>query len=309
MRSVLASMCKEVPILYRLVCVPCMKIWMALGFNNEWKERIARTIACPDNARLRRVADAGFSKDGTQVMHNGLRIYAGSYYGYVMARLLEENSGVHEPQEELVFSTILPAVENGSTMMELGSYWAFYSMWFAQEVQDSRCICVEPAQQNLRMGERNFLLNGLKAVFLRGYVGAHEATAPDGVPVVTVDATCRRQGVEKLAILHMDVQGAELDGLRGATEMLSDDRIDYVFVSTHSNELHVESRDLLQQFGHRVIADANCDQSYSQDGILVTCRAGIDQPVIQISHRSGVGTTAGQRFGPSRPSGDQQRGI
>jgi len=239
MISVLASTFKKVPFLYRLAYVPYMKVRMSLGFYAEWTERIARTVACPDNARLPRVSDAGVIKNGTQVMHNGLRIYVGSYYGYVMSRLLLENKGVHEPQEELVFSKILPVVKKGGTMLELGSYWAFYSIWFGREVSGGRCICVEPVKQNLEMGEKNFLLNGLKGDFLQGYVGSSESTAPDGVPVLTVDATCSRLGIETLAILHMDIQGAELDALKGATNMLSDNRIDYVFVSTHSNQLGV----------------------------------------------------------------------
>ncbi len=261
---------------------------MALGLDGEWTARIAVTVSCPDNTRLHRIADAGLIRNGTLMMHNGLQVLAESYYGYRMCKLLVENRGVHEPQEELVFSRILPAIDSGATMLELGSYWAFYSMWFRRDVKDSRCICVEPVEQNRRMGERNFRLNGLDGVFLPGYVGSLETVAPDGVPVVTVDATCRRQGVERLAILHMDVQGAELEALRGATRMLAEERIDYVFVSTHGNELHAKARELLMSLGHRVVADADCDDSFSQDGILVTCRAGIAHPEVPISRRGGA---------------------
>jgi len=44
-------------------------------------------------------------------------------------------------------------------MLEFGSYWAFYSMWFYREVPTARCFCIEPATHNIQMGKDNFALN------------------------------------------------------------------------------------------------------------------------------------------------------
>ena len=40
------------------------------------------------------------------IMHNGVKIYANSYYGSGMFNLLIQNKGVHEPQEEKIFEEI-----------------------------------------------------------------------------------------------------------------------------------------------------------------------------------------------------------
>lgn len=287
MRALLSTLLKENPFLYQSAYLPYMRLRMSLGLEPAWVRRIACTVSCPDNARIPRVRDAGITRRGIQLMHNGLRVYSQSYYGYMMNRLMQENRGVHEPQEELVFGNVLPHIRPGSTMLELGSYWAFYSMWFRRDVPDSRCICVEPVAHNLRMGRRNFSLNSLDAIFERGYVGTRKSTAPDGVPVFAVDEICERHNVKQLGILHADVQGAELEALQGAREMLANERIDYCFISTHGNDLHDAVRRTLLEYGHRVIADANCDESFSEDGVFVTSRGSLnDCGPISISLRA-----------------------
>src|SRR3954464_7231994 len=68
-----------------------------------WPQRYKDVLSSADNAFIPRVPDAGKVIDGAQVMHNGLRIARGSYYGYPITRMLRLNRGVHEPQEERAF--------------------------------------------------------------------------------------------------------------------------------------------------------------------------------------------------------------
>jgi hypothetical protein len=65
-----------------------------------------------------------------QVMHNGIRVLADGYYGEWMTRLIELCSGCHEPQEERVFHEVMARIPAVATMIELGGFWAFYSLWF-----------------------------------------------------------------------------------------------------------------------------------------------------------------------------------
>ena len=65
-----------------------------------WRRWYRDVMASPDNQHIPRVPNAGKVIDGCQVMHNGLRIVRGSYYGYPLTRMLKLNRGVHEPQEE-----------------------------------------------------------------------------------------------------------------------------------------------------------------------------------------------------------------
>jgi hypothetical protein len=52
------------------------------------------------------------------------------------------------------------------------------------------------------------------------------------VPVTTLDEYCHRRAIERIAVLKMDIQGAELAALRGAEALLRDHRIDAIFTET-----------------------------------------------------------------------------
>jgi hypothetical protein len=163
-------------------------------------------------------------------------------------------------------------------MIELGSYWGFYSLWFARTIPSAQCFLVEPNASNLLSGKINFRRAGLSAVFERAYAGREQGRAPDGTPVISVDAFCRRRRIAHVTLLHSDIQGAEADMLRGAASMLSDHRIDYLFISTHENALHYECVDILKGHDYVVLASADCDETYSDDGVLVARSDRVKEP-------------------------------
>ena len=105
-------------------------------------------------------------------MHNGLRIRPGSYYGYPVTRQLRLTRGVGEPQEVRAFHEVLKYMPPGAAMVELGAYWAFYSMWFQQAVKNARGYLVEPTDCGIEAGILNFRLNNMFGTFEQAYVGA-----------------------------------------------------------------------------------------------------------------------------------------
>ncbi len=237
--------------------------------SENWRYRAKMVRACPDYAHFSPVANAGTVVDGCQVMHNGLKVLVGSYYGEKASVLLAKTRGVHEPQEERVFEQILKLIKPGSVMIELGAYWSFYSMWFCMEVADAKPFLVEPIQANLEYGQKNFALNGFKGDFTRAYVGPASSTANDGTPVICVDNFVRDKGIQRIAILHCDIQGFELDMLRGADQVIRERRVDYYFISTHSERIHMECEAFLRQRGMKVITSISLAESFSVDGVLV----------------------------------------
>lgn len=237
------------------------------GENWGYRTRVARSSS--DNAFIPRVPEAGRLVDGFQIMHNGLRVLAGSYYGDGPITLLRKNKGVHEPQEERAFQEVLKAIKPGGVILELGAYWAFYSMWFCKEVPHARAFMVEPLKENLRFGERNFAANGFTGHFTQAYVGAKTSLADDGIKVICVDGFLEEHGIERLAILHCDIQGFELEMLHGAGHAIEQRRIDWLFISTHSDELHRECEAFLSQRGFVTLASVPMSESFSVDGVLV----------------------------------------
>jgi hypothetical protein len=256
-----------------------------------WRRRIADITSCPDNADIPRVPEAGRIVDGNIIMHNGLRVAYGTYGTFdttQMMRVLEENGGVHEPQEEKIFQQVLPLMPPGAVMFELGAFWGFYSLWFAASVKDARCFLVEPIWANLNAGRLNFALNGLRATFISGFVGARHRLQPFQPPVMAVDWLIREHSLEKIHLLHADIQGFERQMLDGMEQAARDGRIDWIFISTHSNELHHDCREWLLTRNWAVVADANSHESHSVDGLLAAHRPGLETPALIPISRKGI---------------------
>jgi hypothetical protein len=55
-------------------------------------------------------------------------------------------------------------------MIELGAYWAHYSIWLKKERPKASVIMVEPDPGNLATGRANFSRNGYDGEFIQGVV-------------------------------------------------------------------------------------------------------------------------------------------
>ncbi|AEI50306.1 FkbM family methyltransferase [Runella slithyformis] len=236
--------------------------------DTNWQHRLDLTVACPDNAYINRVANAGKVQKGKQIMHNGLRINLGSYYGPEVAKILLANSGVHEPQEERVFDLVLQQMPEGAVMVELGAFWSFYSMWFQKTVKGARNFMVEPDNFNIGCGKRNFKLNKMKGTFLEAFVGK-ESGVFEGKPVICVDNIMYNYKLSFIHLLHSDIQGFELDMLQGAQKSITSNKIGYCFISTHTNEIHYQCIEFLRENNFEIISNVDIWQTYSEDGIIV----------------------------------------
>jgi len=234
--------------------------------SNEFEKRILRTIACPQNKYIPRVSDAGKIMDDYQIMHNGLKVKLDGYYGEYKSNnhgfitdMLLRNYGVHEPQEERMFMEVLNDIPDNGIMLELGSYWAFYSMWFYQKVKNAKCYMMEPERKNLEVGKKNFEMNGFTGEFFTSIL-----------PNFKVDKWMEDNSIPYLDILHADTQGYELIMLKDSEKSLCGNKIKYVFVSGHSQELHNSCIEFLQACDYKIIASADFDnESNCLDSIIV----------------------------------------
>ena len=246
------------------------------GMRRHWKMRIDDVMNCPDNSLIPRVHNAGSTNYGFLIMHNGIKIIKGSYYGVGMRLLLKCNQGVHEPQEERLFMEVLKYMPEEAVMIELGSYWGFYSMWFQKEVKRASCFLVEPELRNLEFGRENFSFSGMKGCFRQGFVGAASGRNENEIPIVCVDDFVIENKIGHINILHADIQSAEHDMLLGTRKTFESKKVDYVFISTHTNELHDKCLSFLKDHGFEILADADLNESYSIDGIIAARRSDLE---------------------------------
>ncbi|MCP1831684.1 FkbM family methyltransferase [Bradyrhizobium sp. USDA 4532] len=265
-------------------------------------DRVAMTISCRDCDVVEKVPNAGCIElhDGerVQIMHNGLMVVAGGYYGAWMADIIAALKGHHEPQEELGFHALLSHCRPGSLFVELGAFWAYYSLWYLKAVPGSEAICVEPDPNNLDVGRKNAALNGFtnRVRFVQGWVGelassSHEAVAESigqlvKLPCYDMAAIANLVNDRVIEILHVDAQGAELGLLRSMSGTNMQTKVRFVVVSTHhasisgSASVHADCMAEIVRQGGTILCQHTIDESYSGDGLIIASFCPEDRDMI-----------------------------
>jgi Methyltransferase FkbM domain len=128
---------------------------------------------------------------------------------------------------------------------------------------------VEPDETNLRAGIENFKFNNLNGKFINSFVAKDR---------FEVDTFLQNENIDRLDILHSDVQGYEIEMLDGCKMTLSEKRTDYLFISTHSQALHEEALEKVASFGYRIEISSNFEsETTSCDGLIFASSPNIPQ--------------------------------
>ena len=272
--------------------------------NDETWPRIRMTTSCTDCEAIPKVANAGQiivqadQSQSYQLMHNGVRVIAGGYFDLWMAVIIQTLKGHHEPQEEKAFHEILKHISPNATMIELGAFWGYYSMWFQKAIPGAVNNLVEPEPRRAALGKKNFALNGMHATFIEAFIGAvsrekvpfrfeAENVIRDSI-MLSVDDLIDSYHIDHVEMLHADIQGAELAMLEGSLKSIDSGKIRFVFISTHHHSLsddpiiHYKCLDLIKQHGGHIILSHTVSESYSGDGLIVASFFAADQNIIPI---------------------------
>lgn len=231
--------------------------------SDDFNGRFREIISDPLNTFIRRHPFAGHIFDGRVTLHNGLKVPISGDYAYYgnFSDVLIINRGVHEPLEEFVFQSLLKSLGNQKvTMLELGAYWGHYSMWLLHERPDSQVVLVEPEKVNLDSGIKNFRDNDFTGQFINDFVGNGH---------FSVDSFISENNLSSLSILHSDIQGYEVEMLQDTQKALSNRKIDYLFISTHSEVLHREVETIISKFDYDIEVSSSFERhTTSFDGFV-----------------------------------------
>jgi hypothetical protein len=236
--------------------------------GTDFVGRFREIVSDPLNLLIQRVPAAGFVQGNEVSLHNGNRVPLSgdaAYYG-AFSQILIINRGVFEPLEEYVFQEVLKKLREDPVMIELGAYWAHYSMWLKKLRPRATAIMVEPNPANLTVGKGNFQRNGFEGVFINALVAKAQ---------FEVDKFFDARNLSHLDILHADIQGYEIQMLEGARATLASTKIDYLFISTHSQKLHTDVVQTLGHFGYRIEVSSDFDNdTTSFDGFVFASSPG-----------------------------------
>ena len=224
-------------------------------------------------------------------MHNGIRVVRGGYYGDWTAEIIQRLKGVHEPQEEKAVAAILkrlaeqPNSQSPLVSVEVGSFWAYYTLWFLEMFNDGRAVCLEPDPGFMQVGITNFALNDRSGTFLAGAIGAQPGAEidfeaeSDGIvrptKLYTLKSLMDETNLTKVDVLFVDIQGAEIALLESAQEVLRSGAVRFIVVSTHhlsatgSAMTHRRAEQLLLAAGAHIVCEHSVSESFSADGLIV----------------------------------------
>jgi len=168
-------------------------------------------------------------------------------------------------------------------ILDAGANIGLAAVWFAYHNRDRAIYCFEPLASNTRMIRLNCPTAHVEQVALGQEAGAIQLRVdPSGVmasaipcqwetedsrfEVRSLDIICEENRIEEIALLKLDVEGMEMDVLKGAQATLSSTH--QVVLETHSSELHREVIAYLQEAGFRI----DLDQFYESTGLLMATR-------------------------------------
>jgi FkbM family methyltransferase len=178
-------------------------------------------------------------------------------------------AGTHEPE---VQRALVDALSPAAVFWDIGAHIGFFSFLASRVVgSDGQVVAFEPLPANRTRLEQGIALNQLENVdvqpavvcsaagetTLRGhpqstrwslYPDDREALPGIRVRAVTIDEACRAS--RRPDVLKVDVEGAEIDVLRGAERLLSEHR-PRMLVEFHSEQLLAEARGILPDYQFR----------------------------------------------------------
>jgi FkbM family methyltransferase len=138
-------------------------------------------------------------------------------------------ASVREVWEEEMY--VVPHDITGETVVDLGGNIGMATLFFARRLGAGRLIVVEPLPANVELLERNLAVNGIEATIVQAAICATDGTArfstdrasnlnslaDEGIEVRVVSMGSLLAGLERVAVVKVDIEGAERETLLEAS--------------------------------------------------------------------------------------------
>ena len=129
------------------------------------------------------------------------------------------------------------------TAVDVGAAFGFYTAYFLRQPLLKRVFAFEPSPACREALLANLELNGWNAS-PRLVLSDHLIGAKDGQGTTTLDSLLPQ--IEFPCVVKVDIEGAEIDALRGAQALLSEPGVRWIF-ETHNPDCHRFVREQLEK--------------------------------------------------------------
>ena len=167
----------------------------------------------------------------------------------------------HYDSEIKLLEQVLDKVENQApTMIEVGSFWAWWSLMFRKRYGKGKSVLIEYAKTQLTCGEKNFELN--KYDYISYHAGmAISHTTQKGVNDlgndISLSQIVKENKISTVDVLHMDIQGSELEALKSMSGFLKNRTIRQIVVGTHNHlvghDIHQNVIEYLKKYKYKLV--------------------------------------------------------
>ncbi len=222
------------------------------------------------------------------VEYDGLKILSG-----INTHPGSGNVFQHEHEIRLFKSIIEDVDPNNPVMIEIGSFWGLWSLLFRKKFENGKNILIELGKRQLYVGLRNFYNNRFDCAFyhggfnvedsqtfenrkfdieydtyadadvnidnlissdeeLRGYFECMEMTGKN----LEFEKIITENKIDEISLLHMDIQGSELNLIRDIRSYLKSKKIINLVVATHSSQIHEEIINILKSYEYKILIES-----------------------------------------------------
>jgi len=223
-----------------------------------------------------------FAKESLQKYNKKIYLLGLAGMGYGSASLLE----IDESGEEKVFDYFIKKQSgnaNELTIFDVGANMGHFSIIFSKKLQKLKSIffCFEPSNFtynelikntkeysnikvfNIGLGSKeetlslhtNFDGTGSATIYQQGLQGFSKNPQTETISLTTLDKFCADSNIKKIDYLKIDVEGHELEVLKGGEQFLKNYTIN--FIQFEFGHFHIYSRTFFKDFWDLLSPDYN----------------------------------------------------
>jgi len=177
-------------------------------------------------------------------------------------------------------------------IFDIGANHGEFAIKFSQYFKNANIYCFEPVKSTFNVLEKNLSRYsnfkifqkalGDKAGIAKIYLNKesdlvsslvpnskfHSSSTSEDVEVLTIDGFCQENGIKKIDILKIDVEGFELNVLEGAKNMLMEKKIDFIILEAgFGDTFHTRLDELvlfLAPFQYKILGIYDFDINYKK---------------------------------------------